>query len=363
MRKVLMTADTLGGVWTYSIDLVREFTSRGLHVLLATLGRPMSEAQRQEVCVIPRLEVHESSYRLEWMENPWEDVEDSGEWLLALEDEFEPDIIHLNQYAHAALPWSHPVLVVAHSDVYSWFRAVRGREPGPEWSRYFHEVRSGLQAADRIVAPSRSAAADVLREYGRLPAVTVIPNGRTLDDFQPRAKDPVILSVGRLWDEAKNILALCSIARALDGSVQVAGSAETPEGRTSDLDGVQHLGELPMAELANRMGRAAIYALPARYEPLGLSVLEAASSGCALVLGDIPSLRENWDGVARFVDPSRPEDLKFQLTRLLHDEHDRQSLALAARERSRQFSILRTTDAYLSLYSDLRRTHFSRGIH
>ncbi len=33
--------------------------------------------------------------------------------------------------------------------------------------------------------------------------------------------------------------------------------------------------------------------LPARYEPFGLSVLEAALSGCALVLGDIPSLRES----------------------------------------------------------------------
>jgi glycogen(starch) synthase len=363
MRKVLMTADTLGGVWTYSIDLIREFSARGVHVLLATLGRPLSEAQRQEVSVIPRLEVHESHYRLEWMEDPWEDVEDSGEWLLALEEEFQPDIIHLNQYAHAALPWKHPVLVVAHSDVFSWFRAVRGREPGPEWSRYFHEVRSGLQAADRVVAPSRSAAADVLREYGRLPPLTVIPNGRRLDDFHPRPKDPIILSVGRLWDEAKNIGALCSIAQTLDGRVQVAGSFETPDGWAAKLEGVQHLGELPATELALRLGHAAIYALPAKYEPFGLSVLEAASAGCALVLGDIPSLRENWDGVARFVDPSEPEDLKLQLARLLREEHDRQSLALAARERSKQFSIRRTSDSYLSLYSDLRRAHFSRGIH
>ena len=39
--------------------------------------------------------------------------------------------------------------------------------------------------------------------------------------------------------------------------------------------------------------RAGIYALPAVYEPFGLSVLEAALSGCALVLGDIPSLARN----------------------------------------------------------------------
>lgn len=358
-----MTSDTIGGIWTYSIDLVREFTARGLQVLLATMGRPLSEGQRQEISVIPGLEVHESTYRLEWMEDPWEDVQESGEWLLALDHEFEPDIIHLNQYAHAALPWRHPVLVAAHSDVFSWFRAVRRHPAGQEWSRYFEAVKSGLQAADRIVAPSRSAAADISREYGKLPPVTVIPNGRRLEDFHPRPKDPIILTVGRPWDEARNIHALCSIARSLDATVQVAGSAADPQGRKADLEGVVYLGELPLEELALCMGRAAIYALPARYEPFGLSVLEAASSGCALVLGDIPSLRENWEGVARFVDPSRPEDLQLQLQRLLRQEHDRQSLALAARERSRQFSIRRATEAYLSLYADLRRAHFSRGFH
>ena len=51
------------------------------------------------------------------------------------------------------------------------------------------------------------------------------------------------------------------------------------------------------------MARAAIYALPARYEPFGLTALEAGLSGCALVLGDIPSLREVWGETACFVPP------------------------------------------------------------
>ena len=63
-------------------------------------------------------------------------------------------------------------------------------------------------------------------------------------------------------------------------------------------------GRLTPPQMARVVSRApSIYALPARYEPFGLSVLEAALSGCALVLGDIPSLREIWDGAALFVDP------------------------------------------------------------
>jgi glycogen synthase len=54
---------------------------------------------------------------------------------------------------------------------------------------------------------------------------------------------------------------------------------------------------------ADWYARASIYALPARYEPFGLSALEAALSGCALILGDIPSLREVWLEAAPYVSP------------------------------------------------------------
>ena len=60
---------------------------------------------------------------------------------------------------------------------------------------------------------------------------------------------------------------------------------------------------------------AAIYALPARYEPFRLEVLEAAAPGCALVLGDIASLRELWDGAALFVAPDDDRALRARAER------------------------------------------------
>ena len=36
---------------------------------------------------------------------------------------------------------------------------------------------------------------------------------------------------------------------------------------------------------SSQLSAASVYVLPAKYEPFGLSVLEAALSGCALVLG------------------------------------------------------------------------------
>ena len=73
------------------------------------------------------------------------------------------------------------------------------------------------------------------------------------------------------------------------------------------------LGRLDERRWPSGWPRAAIYALPARYEPFGLSALEAALSGCALVLGDIPSLREVWGDAAVFVPPDDAGGLRDAL--------------------------------------------------
>jgi hypothetical protein len=99
------------------------------------------------------------------MDEPWEDVAAAGRWLLGLEARFRPDIVHLNGYAHAALPFEAPVLVVGHSCVLSWWRAVKGVDAPPDWDRYRREVRAGLHAAGLVLAPTR-AMLDSLAQEG-----------------------------------------------------------------------------------------------------------------------------------------------------------------------------------------------------
>src|SRR4051812_20299734 len=87
-KKILMTADTLGGVWTYALELSRALGDRGIEIGLATMGAPLTKMQRSEVRSLPNVTVFESSYKLEWMPDPWTDVECAGQWLLDLEDQF-----------------------------------------------------------------------------------------------------------------------------------------------------------------------------------------------------------------------------------------------------------------------------------
>ncbi|HVX40874.1 MAG TPA: glycosyltransferase family 4 protein [Gemmatimonadaceae bacterium] len=352
--RVLMTADTVGGVWTYATELARALAERNVDVVLATMGAPLSAAQRAQAAAVPGLLVEQSTYRLEWMEDPWADVDRAGAWLLELERAHRPDLVHVNGYAHGSLDWSAPALVVGHSCVRSWHEAVRRAPAGGEWSEYTRRVADGLRAADAVVAPSRYMRDALLRHYGALRDVRVIYNARRADEFAPAAKEEIIVAAGRVWDEAKNLAVLDVIARDVAWPIHIAGAATSPDGQTYASQSAHLLGVLAPDALAAWLGRAAVFAHPARYEPFGLSGLEAALAGCALVLGDIPSLRELWDGAAVFVDPDDAHGIATAIDGLCRAPARRVSLAARARARARRFTPARMADAYLQVYDELQ---------
>lgn len=351
--RILMTTDTVGGVWTYAIELSRGLAASGLETVLATMGAAVSAAQRAEAEAVPGLTLEESTFRLEWMEQAAEDVRRAGEWLLELERVHAPDLIHLNHYAHGALPWRAPVLVVAHSCVHTWWRAVKDGEPPSSFHHYTRGLRRGVAAAGRLAAPSAAFLRAFRAAHGPLPPAEVVPNGRDSAAFSPSEKRPYFLCVGRLWDEAKNARQLASIAPALPWPVRLAGDPTSPDGRTLDLPNLELLGRCPPGEVARLMARAAVYVLPARYEPFGLSVLEAALSGCALVLGDIPTLREVWDDAALYVPPDQPAVLQSTLTRLAREPAARAELGARSRARARAFTSADMARRYRSIYRSL----------
>lgn len=355
-QRVLMTTDTVGGVWSYSIELCRALQPFGIEVILATLGAPLRQGQRIEAAGVENIQLIESRFKLEWMEKPWADVEAAKTWLELLEAQFAPDLIHLNGYAHASLPWTAPVVVVAHSDVLTWWEAVRGGHAPGEWDHYARVVRQGLHAADLVIAPTRAMMESIQRHYGTLRHARVIYNGRSAQRFAAREKEAFVLCAGRLWDDAKNARVLADIAADVGWPIKLAGEQRSPQGGAVELRNVELLGLRAPGEMSDLFARASIYALPARYEPFGLTVLEAALSGCALVLGDIPTLRELWGDAAEFVRPDDRTALREALGRLIRDAERRAELAGRALRRARQFSLERMVHEYLTAYADAAST-------
>lgn len=349
--RVLIAADSVGGVWTHALELARALAPLGVEAAMATMGAPLTADQRREAAGI---ELYESGFKLEWMEDPWDDVARAGAWLLDLEARLRPGVVHLNGYAHGALPWRAPALVVGHSCVLSWWRAVKRCEAPPTWDRYRREVAAGWRAASAAAAPTHAMMASLARDYGAPPRAAVIPNGRAAARFPPGRKEALIFTAGRLWDEAKNLAALEAAAPRLPWPVVVAGENRHPEGGVRQTP-LRLLGRLPEAEVARWLARAAIYALPARYEPFGLSALEAALAGCALVLGDIPSLREVWGDAACYVPPDDATALEHALAGLIADESRRTRMAARARRRALAYSPDRMARGYLAVYRRLLR--------
>jgi len=352
-----MTADAVGGVWQYSLQLASLLAARGIRVLLAVMGPPPGAAQRAAAARTPGLTLRTNPAALEWMPGAWGDVDRAAGWLLALEHEFAPDLVHLNGYAHGTLPWRAPVLVVAHSCVSSWWHAVHGTPPPSDWDEYVKRVARGLRSATVIAAPSTAMRDALIRWYGAGHDARVIPNCCDSGVDTAPAKEPFIFAAGRVWDAAKNIAALDGVAPELQWPIYVAGETSSPGGSTRALECARSVGVISPRDVRTWMIRAAIYALPARYEPFGLSVLEAAHCGCALVLGDIPSLREHWDGVARFVHPDRPDQLRDVLQALIEDPGRREALGAAARGRAAAFSSERHAAAYVDLYREMVADH------
>ena len=358
---VLMTADTCGGVWTQAVELCRGLSERGHRVTLATSGGPPTGDGRAAVAAIPHVTLHATDHRLEWMPDAAADVRAFGRELLTLCERVRPDVVHLNEFSHGALEFTAaarrvPVLVVGHSDVLGWHAAVRGCEAGPEWDGYRRSVAAGLAGADLVAAPTAWMLGELDTRFGPFAASRVLPNGiGTVAEPDPRDRSggpPFVFAAGRYWDEGKNLAALAAVAPRLDLPVKLAG-LPSPGGAAEPPAGVEFLGRLSAGEMTEAYRNAYIYCLPAKYEPFGLTPLEAARGVCALVLGDTPSLREVWGEAATFVPPNDRDALFYAIRNLEKYHQEWADMASAAWERSRRYTRAAMTDAYLAAYGSL----------
>jgi glycosyltransferase involved in cell wall biosynthesis len=337
--KILLSADTLGGVWTYATELARALPD--VTFVLAAMGGPIPGE------VPPNVRPNLRGYKLEWMDDPWDDVARAGDWLLDLERIESPDVVHLNGYAHGALPFAAPKIVVGHSCVLSWWRAVKGEEAPASWDHYAEAVERGLREADLVVAPSPWMLGALHEHYRFETPSRLIYNGREVGRSPSVVGRGTVFAAGRLWDEAKNLRAVVDAAPSIAWPVRIAGDGGTA------ARNVEHLGKLDRDGMARAFAAAGIYLFPALYEPFGLSILEAALAGCALILGDIPSLREIWRDAAIFVSPRDPAAIAHAVNEVIDDDDLRAELARRARERGAAFTPAAMADGYRAAYNAL----------
>jgi glycosyltransferase involved in cell wall biosynthesis len=362
--RCLLTSDTLGGVWTFTRELTAELLLRGHRVALISFGRLPSASQSAWVKSIylrypGSFEYFASASTLEWMQDNQNAYADGIGDLLRLLDRFLPDVVHANQFCFGLLPRSVPVVVTAHSDVYSWARACDSNSL--TWTRWLDDYREmvqrGLDNAATVVAPTRWMLEALGGDFLLRTPTHVILNGRTLP-VSPAADGPRHLravSVGRLWDKGKNLLLLYQAK--LPMPVLLAGELEFLEERAPSSRALEFLGCLDENSLLTLFRSSAVYLAPSLYEPFGLAPLEAAQCGCALLLYDLPSFREIWGDAALYFNDA--PSLSDALAQLLSSSSLLYSLQQRATKRALQLSASRMTDQYLAVYQSLLVPHES----
>ena len=350
---VFLTTDAIGGVWTYATDLADGLLARGVAVTLAVLG-PV-EPERLARMRAKGLRVVDTGLPLDWLEGDPAALDAAGERLASLAADSGADLIHLNSPALAAEARFHaPLVGGCHSCLATWWDAVRGGPLPADFLWRTARLARGYARCAALIAPSSAFAEATRARYGVRP--TVVRNGRAAPATSRSAKEARVLTSGRLWDDGKNLAALDAAALRMRGRVEAAGPLSGPHGQTVSVQGVEPLGPLGAEAMRERLEAAAVFASLALYEPFGLGVLEAAQARCALVLSDIPTFRELWDGAAVFVDPDDADAVAETLDALLEDTARAEALGAAAAERARRYGLDAMVQGTLGAYASALAT-------
>lgn len=309
--RILMTTDTVGGVWTYTRELVSGLLEEhaDFSLGLVTFGGTVSAEQQAwlgatRAAFGKRFTYEVTTLPLEWQRDNTKAYIYAEPLLRRIAKGFAPDLFHSNQFCFGALPLTCPKVVVAHSDVLSWLTAVRGPDAvadadTPWLDQYRTLVTNGLNGATTIVAPTHAMLHDLEAGFGPQPGARVIANGCSVP--VPRIEKKLqAVTAGRVWDRAKGMAVLEDLLCSMP--VFVAGETAHPDG-SYDAERLRRrtlLGALTQQQLLHTFAESAIYLVTSIYEPFGLSAVEAAQCGCAVIARDIPSQREVWGDAAMY---------------------------------------------------------------
>jgi glycosyltransferase involved in cell wall biosynthesis len=248
--------------------------------------------------------------------------------------------------------------------------------------RTSHEIRRDYPAlagrharrADRIIVPSRFAAAQVQRTFNvpperiavchlgapewKAPPARVDSNGYILFMGTLDARKNIgglLHAYGQLLGERTDVPRLIIAGRAGSGSARWLEEIAKPP-----LAGhVEYLGYVSADAREPLFKGAQLFVLPSFEEGFGLPALEAMSAGVPVVVSDRGSLPEVVGDAGLLIDPEEPSSLAAAIERIVSDTSLRETLARRGLERARQFSWKQTALSVRRAYEDaaLARRH------
>lgn len=351
---LLLVTDAIGGVWVYSLELACALRQFGVDTILAVTGPSPGEQQRQQASGFRLID---TGLPLDWMPTSPSELRRAGDAIAKIAAREGADVV---QTCSAALladtRFDQPCVAVQHSCVASWWAAVKRTPLPPEFAWRRELVECGLNRASAVVAPSATFAAETARIYDLCRPVLAVHNGRRPANPRALSQRDFVFTASRLWDEGKNVVTLDAAAARIGTRFEAAGPLTGPNGATSSFEHLKLIGEISEARMAGLLAARPIFASAALYEPFGLSVLEAAQTGCALVLSDIPTHRELWRGAAKFVPARDDRAFAEAVNDLLGKPEEREAHGQAAKARAQIYTPMAMAGQMAEIYARVAKT-------
>jgi len=301
------------------------------------------------------------------------------------------DLVHSHYWLSGRLGllfadrWGVPLVSMFHTLAQLKNRVAETAAEREQAVRFDIERRT-MAGSDRVIAATAIDRQQIVRHYGALAPISVIPGGVDLERFSPGpraaarrelgldADERLLLFVGRIQRLKGLEVLLRAFAQVADlpARVLVVGGQPATSHETREISRLQHLaarlgiaervqwlGALPHERLVACYRAADVTVMPSSYESFGLVAVESLACGTPVVatrVGGLTSIVH--DGETGLLVPWRdPALFAERLRALLVDESLRTRLAANARPSVERYGWDRIAEAHLALYTDVLAAH------
>lgn len=145
-------------------------------------------------------------------------------------------------------------------------------------------------------------------------------------DYNGNLREDFCLHISSIHQERKNVIRLIKAAKkygfklVLAGSKGTEGQYESINNEIGNSSNIEVLGFISDSQKVELCSKAKVFALPSISEGVGIVALDAAASGCEIVITKIGGPKEYYNNMAGIVDPYNVDDIGIAILNLIEEK-------------------------------------------
>ena len=360
--RLLMTTDVKSEVWDYSLTLSKALLKHiNAEILMISMGGNPTDSQKkqlEDLNIEFQFTDFSSDFSIDDKVNP-----DDSKIKTIFESSiksFNPHIVHLN-HGYPDFDFDKPCVFACHANILNkklWNDSINRYSPlHKNLLNYKQIINKSLNNADIIIAPSRFFAENIVKTFNFTKGIKIIYNGI---DYKPHSclkESPTLVTFGNMSDNIKHINLLLNMAYRLPDNIKIKiiGDSQFDRKLPKNVEFLKNLSNFDLQEVYKN---SSIYLALSNYESNGLSSMQAAYSGCAILANDIPACKELWGDCAYIFDRDDQNSLMRCINNLVENPNlleitsrNCQAKALSV------FNSKRMAYEYINLYKNILKKH------